>query len=142
MEGFQVLTLEDTLSYADIFITTTGNFAVNGTAPTSVPARLGPPISAIDELVATMELRGLSVTIPHKLYAAVRKLYPDAELPTFKTVSRDERRLVIDIGGGSVEITRNITSVAEAAHGVLDKIAQRMATMPHLTPAPSMQASP
>ncbi len=27
---------------------------------------------------------------------------------------------------------------AEAAHGVLDKIAQRMATMPHLTPAPSM----
>ena len=27
---------------------------------------------------------------------------------------------------------------AEAAHGVLDKIAQRMATMPHLTPAPPM----
>jgi glycerol-3-phosphate acyltransferase PlsX len=27
---------------------------------------------------------------------------------------------------------------AEAAHGVLDKIAQRMATMPNLTPAPSM----
>ncbi len=28
MEGFQVLTLEDTLSYADIFITTTGNFKI------------------------------------------------------------------------------------------------------------------
>ena len=28
MEGYQVLTLEDTLSYADIFITTTGNFKI------------------------------------------------------------------------------------------------------------------
>ncbi|HQY88185.1 MAG TPA: adenosylhomocysteinase [Tepidisphaeraceae bacterium] len=28
MEGFQVLTLEDTLKYADIFITTTGNFKI------------------------------------------------------------------------------------------------------------------
>jgi adenosylhomocysteinase len=28
MEGYQVLTLEDTLSYADIFITTTGNHAI------------------------------------------------------------------------------------------------------------------
>jgi adenosylhomocysteinase len=28
MEGYQVLTLEDTLSYADIFVTTTGNHAI------------------------------------------------------------------------------------------------------------------
>ncbi|MFT3785185.1 MAG: adenosylhomocysteinase [Tepidisphaeraceae bacterium] len=28
MEGYQVLTLEDTLSYADVFITTTGNFKI------------------------------------------------------------------------------------------------------------------
>jgi adenosylhomocysteinase len=28
MEGYQVLTLEDTLSYADIFITTTGNYGI------------------------------------------------------------------------------------------------------------------
>ncbi len=28
MEGYQVLTLEDTLSYADVFITTTGNYGI------------------------------------------------------------------------------------------------------------------
>jgi len=28
MEGFQVLTIEDTLAYADVFITTTGNFGI------------------------------------------------------------------------------------------------------------------
>jgi len=28
MEGYQVLTLEDTLSYADIFVTTTGNYGI------------------------------------------------------------------------------------------------------------------
>jgi adenosylhomocysteinase len=28
MEGYQVLTLEDTLGYADLFITTTGNFKI------------------------------------------------------------------------------------------------------------------
>jgi adenosylhomocysteinase len=28
MEGYQVLTLEDTLAYADIFITTTGNYKI------------------------------------------------------------------------------------------------------------------
>ena len=28
MEGYQVLTLEDTLSYADVFVTTTGNYSI------------------------------------------------------------------------------------------------------------------
>jgi adenosylhomocysteinase len=28
MEGYQVLTLEDTLAYADVFVTTTGNFSI------------------------------------------------------------------------------------------------------------------